>query len=101
MKTKSILIALIVFASLQVSGQYTRKSGSFELGMRNTLSLFGNTGTFGYGTGGHFRLMLAKNLNTEWFADYITTDLYNMGKRVDGHIGWSVMFYMMKEPKKF
>lgn len=100
MKIKKLVLAFIVLTSLSADAQYTRKSGSFELGMRNTLSLFGNSKTFGYGTGGQFRLMLGKKLNTEWFADYIQTDLYNMGKRIDGHIGWSVMFYLLDEPKK-
>lgn len=101
MKIIKILTLFIVLSTLNVEAQYTRKSGSFELGMRNTVSLFGNDGTFGFGTGGHFRMMLGKKLNTEWFADYIQTDLYNLGKRTDAHIGWSVMFYLLNEPKKF
>src|SRR5687768_5434172 len=101
MQIKKLIPVLILFPAAHVDAQYPRKAGSFELGMRNTLSLFGNDGTFGFGTGGQFRLMLGKKLNTEWFADYIQTDLYNMGKRTDAHIGWSVMFYMLNEPKKF
>jgi hypothetical protein len=100
MQIKKYITILVVLTTFNVEAQYTRKSGSFELGMRQTLSLFGNDNTFGYGTGGQFRLMLGKRLNTEWFADYIQTDLYNMGKRQDAHIGWSVMFYMLDEPKK-
>jgi hypothetical protein len=100
MKIKKILAIIIVLTTFKVEAQYTRKSGNFELGMRQTLSLFGNNNTFGYGTGGQFRLMMGKRLNTEWFADYIQTDLYKLGKRTDGHIGWSVMFYMLNEPKK-
>ncbi len=96
---KKLIILILTTVSLNASGQYTRTKGSFELGMRNTLSLFGNDNTFGFGTGGHFRIMLGKKLNTEWFADYIRTDLYNLGKRTDAHIGWSVMFYMLDEPK--
>lgn len=101
MKIRKIITILIVLTTLTVEAQYTRKSGSFELGMRQTLSLFGNDNTFGYGTGAHFRIMMGKRINTEWFADHIQTDLYNMGKRSDAHIGWSVMFYMLNEPKKF
>lgn len=77
---------------------YAQKSnhgGELQLGMRQTFSFFGDDGITGMGTGAQFRIMLAKRLNTEWFADYIQTDLYNLGKRVDGHIGWSVMFYLL------
>lgn len=52
----------------------------------------------GFGSGGQFRLRLSKMLNTEWFSDYIITNIGDLGKRVDGHIGWSVMFYMMDDP---
>ncbi len=64
-----------------------------ELGMRNTLSLFGDAGYTGFGVGGHFRIKLGNRLNTEWFADYIKTDIGGLGMRTDGHIGWSVMYY--------
>lgn len=67
--------------------------GTFQVGMRSTVSLFNHDGGPGFGVGGQFRLWLFKKVNTEWFADYITTDLDGLGKRVDGHIGWSVMFY--------
>lgn len=68
-------------------------AGELQLGLRNTLSVFGDAGYPGYGVGGQFRLRLSKMLNTEWFADYFTTNLGGLGKRADGHIGWSVMFY--------
>lgn len=67
--------------------------GTLQVGMRSTVSLFNHDGGPGFGVGGQFRLWLFKKLNTEWFADYINTDLDGLGKRVDGHIGWSVMFY--------
>jgi hypothetical protein len=97
---KKIICLFMVCTTLCANAQYTRKSGSFELGMRSTVSLFGDANAAGFGTGGQFRIMLAKKLNTEWFADYIQTDLYTLGKRTDAHIGWSVMFYIMDEPKK-
>ncbi|HYG51512.1 MAG TPA: outer membrane beta-barrel protein [Flavobacteriales bacterium] len=97
---KKIALSVALFTTLCAQAQYTRTAGSFELGMRNTVSLFGNNNTAGFGTGGQFRIMLGKQLNTEWFADYIQTDLYAKGKRTDAHIGWSVMFYLLNEPKK-
>lgn len=100
MKSKSILTYLFCVFFMGAHAQMNREPGVFQLGMRNTYSLFGDQGTTGMGVGGQFRLMLGKKINTEWFADYIQNDLYNLGKRIDGHIGWSVMFYLLDEPKK-
>jgi opacity protein-like surface antigen len=67
--------------------------GTIQVGMRTTLSAFNHDASAGYGVGGQFRIWLTKKVNTEWFADFITTDLNGLGKRSDAHIGWSVMFY--------
>jgi outer membrane protein W len=67
--------------------------GTIQVGMRTTLSMFNHDASMGYGVGGQFRVWLAKKVNTEWFADYLTTNLNGLGKRNDAHIGWSVMFY--------
>lgn len=76
----------------------TKESGQFSLGVRNTNSLFTDAGSPGTGFGGQFRIRMGKRVNTDWFADYITTDLQGLGFRRDGHIGWSVLFYMTKNP---
>ncbi|MGL4599812.1 MAG: hypothetical protein ACRCYO_19965, partial [Bacteroidia bacterium] len=39
---------------------------------------------------GQFRIRLTDRINTEWFADYISTNLNNLASRSDYHIGWSV-----------
>lgn len=75
--------------------------GDFSLGLRTTTSLFTNDQKPGLGSGGQFRLGLAKRINTEWYADYIQSNLSNLGRRQDGHIGWSVMFYPFVIKKKF
>lgn len=106
---KRILLILIMILPLLVYGDdYSFKprkavkwigepeyhpQGRLQVGMRTTTSLFNHDGGPGFGVGGQFRLWLFKKLNTEWFADYINTDLDGLGKRVDAHIGWSVMFY--------
>lgn len=74
--------------------------GIFSLGMRTTGSFFGNDGYPGYGVGGQFRLQLLKWLDTEWFGDYITTNINNAGKRIDAHIGWSVLFKPFSNEKQ-
>ena len=68
--------------------------GNFHLGIRSTVSAFSDDeGSLGTGFGGQFRLRAGNRLNTEWFADYITTDIAGEARRYDAHIGWSVMFY--------
>ena len=47
----------------------------------------------GTGVGGQFRLRFSDAVNTEWFFDYITSDILNYAYRSDYHIGWSVMYY--------
>lgn len=78
------------------------KLGRVSLGVRSTLSLFnhGQVKDAGYGMGGHFRVQLTKRVNTEWFADYLTNNSGNTGFRQDGHIGWSVMYYLL-DPNDF
>lgn len=77
------------------------EKGQMELGMRSSLSLFSNERNYpGLGYGGHFRLRFGEKINTEWFADYLTTNIADIGNRKDYHIGWAVMFYPFKTDKK-
>lgn len=69
------------------------ESGQFELGMRSTLSFFDHQSYSGIGYGGQFRLRATGMVNTEWYADYIRTDIAGLGDRETAHIGWSVMIY--------
>lgn len=73
------------------------QGGQFSLGIRNTLSTFshGSWKEVGTGVGGHFRLQLIDRLNTEWYADVIPTNIANRAHRMDYHIGWSVMAYVL------
>lgn len=80
---------------------FKAEGGAFSLGARTTFNIFTNIpGAFGMGVGGSARLQFLRRLNTEWFADYITSNLYNKANRVDAHIGWNVMFYLI-DPKGF
>ncbi len=78
--------------------QNKNESGKFTLGLRSTSSLFTDASSPGSGIGGMFRIRLGKLVNTEWFADYLTTNLQKLGYRRDSHIGWSVLFYLSKNP---
>lgn len=90
----------LLFGLQTGKAQKNTGGGTLQLGLRSTLSVFGTDGYVGEGVGGQFRLRFNERMNTEWFADYITTNLNNLGKRTDAHIGWSVMFYpwLPKEP---
>ncbi len=95
---KMLFVALVAMFPLLAQAQDEipekgKEGGTLQLGLRSTASLFSDDGYAGYGVGGQFRLRLGKKLNTEWFADYLFTDFGGAGRRADGHIGWSVMFY--------
>jgi hypothetical protein len=74
-------------------------SGVFSLGGRSTISLFNDVASSSYGTGlgGQFRLQFADRINSDWFFDYLTSDIGNQVSRTDYHIGWSVMVYPIRE----
>lgn len=88
---------------LPVHRQDTIKTlpGRFTLGVRATTSLFSHdNGAPGFGGGGQFRILVHERVNTEWYADVLFTDIGGLASRQDYHIGWSVMFYILK-PKNF
>ena len=89
---KKKLIVLIMLIGVVQFG-FSQKPGEFQLGLRSTTSLFSHDAEFGTGVGAQFRVGFFDRMNSEWFADYLTSDIGGLGKRIDGHIGWSVMFY--------
>lgn len=89
-----LLLQLSFYANAQSTDENEEWSaGTLSLGTRNTLSLFNEDGALGKGIGGQFRLQLKKQMNTEWYFDYITSKDGNRTFRNDYHIGWSVMLY--------
>ena len=64
--------------------------------MRSTVSAFGHDERTGIGVGGQFRLQFHPKVNTEWFADYIKSPAEANTSRTDAHIGWSVMYYPLR-----
>lgn len=93
---KNILIFLLffpLFSFSQGDSLSKKESGKLQLGLRSTFSSFSDAGYTGMGVGGQFRLKLGSRLNTDWFGDYITTDIGSLAKRTDYHIGWSVVYY--------
>lgn len=93
------ILPLVVFS--QQKDTISGLPGRFQLGVRSTTSLFSHGNSYpGFGVGGHFRMLVHERINTEWFADVILTDIEGLANRQDYHIGWSVMFYILK-PKNF
>jgi len=88
-----ILLSPLFLHAQEAKENNDKESGKLQLGVRSTLSSFNHDGTNGYGVGGQFRLKFGSRLNTEWFADYITTDISGLARRIDNHIGWAVQFY--------
>jgi opacity protein-like surface antigen len=97
MKTK-YLLAVLIFPMMSFAQTITEKktdteSGKFQLGVRTVVSTFSDSKYSGLGLGGQFRLKFGDRLNTEWFADYITTNVDGYANRTDYHIGWTVQYY--------
>ena len=100
---RKILLLLLVVPSFAYSQPLKIKnnySGVFSLGIRSTVSTFNGGGhsNNGFGVGGQFRIQFADRINTDWFFDYITTDISDYANRKDYHIGWSVLYYLTKKP---
>jgi hypothetical protein len=55
--------------------------------------MFNDDAAIGKGIGGQSRIQFGKQLNTEWYFDYITSKKGSATYRNDYHIGWSVMLY--------
>ncbi len=97
MKNCHTVLLLLLFASL-IYGQDTAEKnihkGELSFGVRSTGSLFSASGHYiGIGAGWQVRYRIADRLNSEWFADWITTDIGGMGQRFDAHIGESMIIY--------
>ena len=98
---KRILIIILLLFSLPIFAQ--NAAGNFSLGARSTFNFFneGAANELGLGTGGQFRMQLNDRINTEWYADFIQTNIQNQVSRTDYHIGWSVFYYLLKNQPQF
>lgn len=94
MKQITLLLFLLPFICFGQESSSFIRIPSLQFGVRSTISLFtSDDGNVGTGVGGQFRIRISKRVNTEWFADYISSDVFGLARRNTGHIGWSVMFY--------
>jgi len=76
------------------------QGGLLSLGVRTTVSAFNGhpDETTGMGVGGQFRLQFADHVNSDWFFDYMRSDIGDYAARTDYHIGWSVLYYFTDKP---
>ena len=94
-----ILIAISTLSFGRTTYAYEDRStdkslGETTFGVRSTASLFSSSGNYvGIGAGWQIRFRLSENLNSEWFSDWIVTDLDGLGARYDAHIGESMLIY--------
>jgi len=104
---KKLAFIFFVFCSLSSFGNknYLRvkednfQKGQLSFGVRSTISLFSQSGNYkGIGAGWQVRYRIAEHLNSEWFADWIVTDIGGLGSRYDSHIGESMLIYPFSNP---
>ncbi len=88
---KGFILSILLLGAVSGFAQVNNK-GWFSLGARSTVSSFSHDG-FGLGTGGQFRIRFSKQVNTDWFADFISINMDDKVKSDYYHIGWSVLFY--------
>ena len=83
------LLILLVFAPTLLFSQELKiknsRGGLFSLGTRSTISAFNghDNESSGFGIGGQFRLQFADRVNSDWFFDYITSDIGDRASRTD------------------
>ena len=80
---KILFLALFLPWISKAQEPLDKESGYFQLGVRNVVSAFSDDGGYGFGYGGQFRIRVLNRLNTDWYADYITTDIAGIAKRED------------------
>ncbi len=75
-------------------------TGFLSMGARNCISMFTTNGKqfVGTGMGGQFALRIAKDFNSHWFADWITSNISNLAQRNDFHSGFSMMPEVFSKP---
>ncbi len=83
-------LSLIAQDIRDINGDQT---GYLSLGARNSLGMFRTNGKSftGTGAGGQFGIRIAKDFNSHYFADWITSNIDNVAQRNDFHSGFSMM----------
>lgn len=102
---RNLLVFGLLFLGLPAQAQElplkNNRGGIVSLGMRSTLSTFNShhDESNGFGVGGQFRIQFADRVNSDWFFDYIQSDVGDYASRTDYHMGWSVLYYPVENLK--
>jgi opacity protein-like surface antigen len=99
-KITFILLFVPFLSYAQPMNYKGNQGGTVSLGVRSTVSGFNSHHDEGVGTGigGQFRIQFADRVNSDWFFDYMKSDIGDYASRTDYHIGWSVLYYLRKNP---
>ncbi len=104
--SKSLVIVLIFYlihslsSAQEIKAPSADPTGYLSMGARNCASIFTTNGKsfVGTGMGGQFALHIAKDFNSHWFADWITSNINNLAQRNDFHSGFSMMPEVLSIP---
>lgn len=99
MKLIHLLFCFFIMAGIaQSQNDSLSQKGVLSLGLRSSIGLVyeHDWNKTAFGTGAQFRLRFSDRVNSDWFIDFLTGDLEDFGKRSDVHIGWSVLYYPLK-----
>lgn len=91
------LFALFLLPNLSQAQERKFEGGRFGLGMRNAMNFWGENKMLGFGAGGQFKLAFSPRVNTDFFADIISSKGEFDSYRKDYHIGWGVQFALAKD----
>jgi hypothetical protein len=105
---KNLLIAIsIVLLASYLQGQPLKMKGGnagvISLGARSSIGIV-NDGKWqqpAFGVGGQFRIRFTDRVNSDWFFDYLTSDIKDYAWRTDYHIGWSMLYYLRDNLQAF
>lgn len=92
------LVFAMFFVTILAQKIRPEAAGNFSIGVRSSLGLVyeNDWNKASFGNGGQLRVKLSDRVNTEWFADFLQGDLKDYAKRTDIHVGWSVLYYPLK-----
>ena len=90
---------LLPYTAVFSQADTTSAAGTLSFGVRSSWGLVyeGDWQRMAFGSGAQARLQFSDKVNSDWFLDYLHSDLEDFGKRTDIHIGWSVLYYPMNK----
>lgn len=88
-----VFILLLPITGFSQEEIYSRENGILTFGTRSSVTLSPQGDNVGTGFGGVMRLKFSRRINSEWFADYITSNIAGLARKTDNQLGGAVLFY--------